>query len=140
MSRLHYCVFALALLTGCAHARSSTPVAAGFLLPGPHAAQAFGVAPAARLPEQPATAVVPRVVRASRSAAVQRDKKPECTRYFHADRIAIVVLSAFCGRHFGKEADTRILIGFRLDGSMIGEISWMPTPGVAELEPLTRYW
>jgi len=123
----------------CQQARTPVLADGGYLLPGPHAAQAFGVSAVDRLPEVLPEAVPNRVVDAATDAALERGKRPQCNRYFPADNRFIVVFSAFCGSDFGKETDSRLLMAFHVDGRALGEISWMPSTGTAELHPYMRF-
>jgi hypothetical protein len=72
-------------------------------------------------------------------AARERGKRLECNRYFTTAERFIVVLSAFCGSYFGKGADSRILIAYDSDGSVLGEMWWITIPGTAELHPYMRF-
>jgi hypothetical protein len=114
------------------------PADSGYLLPGPQAAAAFGVPAGVRIQEIHRR--VPRqVTDAAARLAQERHKRSACNRFFQSGDVYIVVLAAFCGRDYGKETDSRLLIGVRSSGSLIAEISWMTKVGEAELHPYMRF-
>src|SRR5882672_3061756 len=128
-------VFAFAVSVGLQGAQNHTD--AGYLVPGPQATAAFAVPPSVIIPEMWS---VPRQVRdkAARLAR-QRHKRAECNRFFQSGETYIVVLSAFCGERFGKEIDSRLLLGLGGNGALIAEISWVTGVGGAELVPYMRF-
>jgi hypothetical protein len=130
----------LAALAGACH--STAPLGersvTGYLLPGPHAAQAFGVDARTRLPELSPDKVPPRVVATADSLAREHRRVAACNRFFGRESTIVVVYSAFCGLLLGKEVDARTMGAFTRQGELIGEISWMAEPGIAELVPFSR--
>jgi hypothetical protein len=137
---LRIVVLFFAALSGACY--SVTPLVQGslngYLLPGPRAAQVFGVDARTRLHELFPGSVPERVQAAADSRAHEQGRVAACNRYFGADSVIVVVYSPFCGTLFGKEVDARRLGAFTPQGDLIGEISWMVQPGVAELEPFMR--
>lgn len=139
-SRLLIVLGTLLSTAGCAH----SPIVAheavdGSLLPGPHAASVLGIRPDVRLAEAVAP-TLPQPVRDSAwLLAEQHRVLRECVRFFPADSVVIIVLPAFCGTHYGRETDSRRMAGLDLHGRLIGQLSWRPHRGVAELIPADRF-
>lgn len=125
-------------LASCQRHPSVEPTDSGYLLPGPQAATAFGVPPSVRIPEK-RHGLPGLVVDAAARLAEERHRRPACNRFFQSGEVYIVVLSSFCGTEYGKEADSRLLIGLRGNAALIAEISWMTTAGEAELSPYMRF-
>jgi hypothetical protein len=91
------------------------------------------------MPEITAAEAPKAVVASARRASGQRGKRADCNRFFQGDDIYLIVLSSFCGGDFGKEADSRQVVAVSLEGTVIGEISWISRPGIAELDPYMRF-
>lgn len=115
-----------------------SPASQGYLVPGPHAAHAFGIPPSDTLGE----AVDQRVPEAVRQASADYARivhaRPECTRFFEGNQIYVALFTAFCGDRLGKETDSRPLAAFRSDGVRVAAISWQTVRGVAEVVPFRR--
>ncbi len=128
-----------ASIVGCLSVGRASPPINGFLLPGPQAASAFGIAASDTLPEIGRDAVPQPATEAAVRAAQQHEKRADCNRFFQAHELYVVVLSAFCGNEFGKETDSRTLVGIRSTGTVVATISWAPQTGVAQLQPYMRW-
>lgn len=124
----------------CAMRAAQKPEFVGHLRPGPQVAKEFPVLAGSVLQEVTALSIPAHVRKIAREQSVPFGARDECSRYFPADTVVLVVLSSFCGNHYGRDTDSRTIIAVSPQGRrLLKTFTWAPIRDSAELVPYYRF-